>query len=840
MAFNPQLDEAVEYRKRYRGLIGVQAKIPVKDRSALALVYTPGVGYASLEVSKDLPASFEYTDRANLIALLTDGSDLEYLGNAGPEAALSVMETRSALFKALGGVDALPVVINSQDPEEIIRTATRLVPTFGAICLDGISYPNCSWIGQQIADGSDIPVLNLQEEATAVVVLAALLNACKATGRNMADAVVVINGTGAAADGIARLLIIAKVKDVIVCNEKGILSQDRRSEGLCDPLIELTELTNKAGKQGSLADALAGADVYIGLPGGGPITAEMLASMAGDSVVFDLSDPEPEIGLETAFDSGVAILGAVSPDYPNQMDTALAYPGLLRGLLDIRAKAVNYGMMRAAAEAIAGLIDEYEIADGMVLPDILDYRVPPAVAYAVAKATVDAGEAGIDRDPEMIGENTRRYLYEGQEPVKQLGANGSNLPFKEEALDLRRRHHGVLEVKSKLAIKDHYVLDSVFLPPASLQAARLIMEDPSRVFDLTAKSNLVAIVSDGTAVLGLGDIGPEGAMPVMEGKAVIFNNFAGVEAFPIVVGTKDPDEIVEVVRLIAPAFGGVNLEDISAPRCFEIERKLKAVTNIPIFHDDQHGTAVIVLAGLLNALKVTKKELGKVRIVINGAGAAAVAVTKLLLSVGAKDIVLCDSKGAVYEGRTEGMNWAKDEIAKSTNREMIKGKLADAIKGADVFVGVSAAGAVTQDMVRSMAPDSILFALANPVPEIMPAEAKAAGAMIVATGRSDFDNQVNNSLAFPGIFRGALDTRSSDINDQMKIAAAYAISHALPEEELRPNLILPTGVDLRVAPKVAAAVAQAAIDSGVARLKVDPAKIEESTLSFVYEGKLLL
>ncbi|MCL5257077.1 MAG: NAD-dependent malic enzyme, partial [Chloroflexi bacterium] len=335
------------------------------------------------------------------------------------------------------------------------------------------------------------------------------------------------------------------------------------------------------------------------------------------------------------------------------------------------------------------------------------------------------------------------------------------MTFTEQALDLRRRHHGVIEICSKLAIRDDCILDALFLPPANIGPAEEIYRDPEKVFELTAKGNLVAVVSDGTAVLGLGDIGPEAAMPVMEGKCVLFNTFAGVEAFPICVATKDPDEIVEVVKRISPLFGGVNLEDISAPRCFAIERRLKKETHIPIFHDDQHGTATIVLAGMLNALKVTGKDIGKVRITMNGAGAAALSVTNILLSAGAKNIILCDSKGAVYEGRPEGMNWAKDEIAKVTNREKMKGSLADVMKGSDVFIGLSAAGVVSQDMVRSMAPDPIVMAMANPIPEIMPDLAKAAGAKVVATGRSDFDNQVNNSLVFPGIFRGTVDTRAS-------------------------------------------------------------------------------
>ncbi|MCL5257076.1 MAG: NADP-dependent malic enzyme [Chloroflexi bacterium] len=413
------------------------------------------------------------------------------------------------------------------------------------------------------------------------------------------------------------------------------------------------------------------------------------------------------------------------------------------------------------------------------------------------------------------------------------------MSFQEQALDLRKRHRGVLEIRNKVVIKDELMLNALYLPPAAAEPVHAIHKDPAKVYDLTAKSNLVAVVTDGSAVLGLGNIGPEAGMPVMEGKAVLFNTFAGVEAFPIALATQDPDEIVELVRRIAPVFGAINLEDISAPRCFAIERQLKKILDIPVFHDDQHGTAVIVLAGLINALKITGKDLASVRIAVNGCGAAGIAVTNMLLSAGAKDIVVSDIGGIVFEGRRQGMNWAMEEIAKVTNRERVKGGLAEAVAGRDVFIGVSAAGVLKPEMVRSMAPDSIVFAMANPVPEIMPAEAKEAGAKVVATGRSDFENQVNNSLAFPGIFRGALDTRARDINEAMKVAAAQAIAGMVTPKELSPSYILPSGVDFHVAPKVAAAVAQAAIESGVARVKVDPKKVEESTLSWVYEGELI-
>ena len=335
-----------------------------------------------------------------------------------------------------------------------------------------------------------------------------------------------------------------------------------------------------------------------------------------------------------------------------------------------------------------------------------------------------------------------------------------------------------------------------------------IHRDKELVWEYTFRGNVIAVVTDGSAVLGLGDIGPEAALPVMEGKCVLFKKFGNVDAFPICLGTQDVDEIVQTVKAISPTLGGVNLEDISAPRCFEIEKRLKEETDIPIFHDDQHGTAVVVAAAMINALKVVGKELEDVKIVVNGAGAAGIAISNLLMNMGAGDVILCDSRGALYKGRSEGMNPYKEEIAERTNKKGAK-TLAEALEGADVFIGVSVGGVLTQDMVRSMAKDQIVLAMANPVPEIYPDEAKAAGAKVVGTGRSDFPNQINNVLAFPGIFRGALDVRAKDITEEMKIAAAYALASLVSEEELSPDHIITDVFDPRVAPTIAKAVAEA-------------------------------
>ncbi|MBE6741667.1 MAG: NAD-dependent malic enzyme, partial [Ruminococcaceae bacterium] len=358
---------------------------------------------------------------------------------------------------------------------------------------------------------------------------------------------------------------------------------------------------------------------------------------------------------------------------------------------------------------------------------------------------------------------------------------------------------------------------SLAYTPGVAEPCLAIQEDYKKSWELTRRWNMVAVVTDGTAVLGLGDIGPEAGMPVMEGKCVLFKEFGDVDAFPLCVRTKNVDEIVETVYNISGSFGGINLEDIAAPRCFEIEKKLKERCDIPIFHDDQHGTAVVVSAALINAMKLTNRQLGDCKAVINGSGAAGVAIAKLLMSLGLKDVILCDRTGAIYEGR-DNLNPFKEEIAKVTNRGMVKGGLAEAMKGTDIFIGVSAPGIVSQDMVRSMNPNPIVLPMANPTPEIMPDLAKEAGASIVGTGRSDFPNQINNVLAFPGIFRGTLDVRASDITEGMKIAAAYAIASLVSDDELNPDYILPHAFDERIKDTVAAAVAEAARKDGVARI----------------------
>lgn len=403
------------------------------------------------------------------------------------------------------------------------------------------------------------------------------------------------------------------------------------------------------------------------------------------------------------------------------------------------------------------------------------------------------------------------------------------MSLRDDALEMHRENQGKLEITPNVKVTNKQQLSLAYSPGVA-EPCKEIHEDPRKVYEYTIKGNTVAVVTDGTAVLGLGNIGAEASIPVMEGKAALFKSFAGINGVPIALDTTDTQEIIKTVKLIAPNYGGINLEDISAPRCFEIEETLKKETNIPIFHDDQHGTAIVTMAGLINALKIVDKELTNIKVVLNGSGAAGIAIVKLLHAYGVNNMIMCDSKGAIYSGRNFGMNDTKTYVAKWTNKDKVEGSLEEVIKDADVFIGVSVADILTQDMVKTMADDPIIFAMANPNPEINPNEAKQAGAKVVGTGRSDFPNQINNVLAFPGLFRGALDVEATHINEDMKKAAVEAIVHLIDENELHPDYCIPGPFDKRVAPSVAKNVAKAAMESGVARIKIDTQEIFDKTM----------
>ena len=403
------------------------------------------------------------------------------------------------------------------------------------------------------------------------------------------------------------------------------------------------------------------------------------------------------------------------------------------------------------------------------------------------------------------------------------------MSLRDDALEMHRENQGKLEITPNVKVTNKKQLSLAYSPGVA-EPCKEIHEDPRKVYEYTIKGNTVAVVTDGTAVLGLGNIGAEASIPVMEGKAALFKSFAGINGVPVALDTTDTQEIIKTVKLIQPNYGGINLEDISAPRCFEIEETLKKETNIPIFHDDQHGTAIVTMAGLINALKIVNKELTDIKVVLNGAGAAGIAIVKLLHAYGVNNMIMCDSKGAIYSGRNLGMNDTKTYVAKWTNKDKVEGSLEEVIKDADVFIGVSVADILTQNMVKTMADDPIIFAMANPNPEINPNEAKQAGAKVVGTGRSDFPNQINNVLAFPGIFRGALDVEATHINEHMKKAAVEAIVHLIDENELHPDYCIPGPFDKRVAPSVAKNVAKAAMESGVARIKIDTQEIFDKTM----------
>jgi malate dehydrogenase (oxaloacetate-decarboxylating) len=833
-------------RTKHRGLIGIKPKLPIRDSKTLSWVYTPGVAKPCLEIEKDHLTSFDYTMRGNTIAIISDGSSVYGLGNIGPTAALPMLEAKSAIHKNFAGIDALPIALDTQDVDEIVETIRYLSPTFGGIHLEDISAPRCFAIAERLKRAVSLPVLHADQHASATAVMAALLNAAKIVDKKPENMSVVINGAGAAGLATAKMLKIWGVGDVKVLDHHGAIFY-RRTIGLNYVKSEIARLTNPEDKKGDLATMLHGADVFVGFSSSGLLTPEMIGTMAKDPIVFALALPEPEISYQAAKDAGARVVATSLSNSPNTLDSSLVIPGIFRGALDVRANDINHEMLRAAAQAMADLVNQEELGQGLILPQPLDFRTSAKIARAVAESAIGTGVAQLILDPSTVEDKVMRYVYEGSEawiePEEVLDDRSNETGSGDEGIDAislrnHKRYHGVIETVSYVPIRDQYIYDLVYSQPEAARPCEMIRDEPDLAYDMTLKNNLVGVVTDGSAVLGLGNIGPGAGLPVMEGKAVLFKTFGGVEAFPICVRTQSVEEIIAIVKRIAPGFGGINLEDISAPRCFEIEKRLSDELDIPVFHDDQHGTAVVVLAALFNAIKIAEKPINELSIIVNGAGAASLSVSKLLLKAGVKDIIICDTSGVIYKGRTKGMNDFKHAIAEITNLRGAQGSLTEVMKGADMFIGLSAPGMVNAEMVRSMAPNPIIFALANPVPEIMPDEALAAGAKVMATGRSDLPNQVNNSLAFPGIFRGALDVRASEINDDMKIAAAEAIASLIDPATLSEGTIIPSALDFRVPPAVASAVAAAAIKTGVARKTMSPEAVASQLNRYITEGQL--
>ena len=834
--------DALCYRIRHRGLIGVKSKMPIKDLSVLSRIYTPGVAAPCREINKNPSCSFDYTCRGNSIALITDGSQVYGLGNIGGLAALPKLEAKSVIFKTFANIDAVPIALSTQDADEIVETVRILAPSFGGFCLESIAAPKCFTIEHRLRRAMGLTILHHEYHGASIIVLAALYNALKVVGKNLTDARIIINGAGASGIGVAKGLLAAGAENITICDRHGAI-HTYRMEGMNWAKAEIASLVRHQDIQGSLVDVIKGADVFIGLSTKGVVDRKMVATMAKDSIVFALALPDPEISEAEALAGGAKVAATSLAKSENQIRSSLVTPGFFRGCLDVRAKRVNRKMFLEAARALSAMIPENKLSPTNIIPRQMDWKISPVLAGAVAKSAQETGVAQLsakEMPPEKVRERTECYIYEGELAwLPSEGQDYGTLSIDEESLELHHRYQGCLEVYTKVPVKDEVIYRRLYSPGPVAQVCQSIFDDSSKAYDLTCKSNLVAIVSDGSAVLGLGNIGPQAAMPVMEGKAILFKTFGGVEAFPICISTQDTDLIVQLVENISPAFGGSNLEDISSPRCFEIEQKLQQRLDIPVFHDDQHGTAVVTLAALINALKIVNHNLKDVKIVFNGAGAASIAVTKLLFQAGAKNITVCDTKGAIYKGRKTGMNFIKNELAATTNPEKHKGNLGDVLKGAEVFIGLSGPDVLNEKMVKSMAKNPIVFALANPVPEVHPDMAKKAGAVVIATGRSDFPNQVNNCLAFPGIFRGALDIRAKWINDAMNIAAAKAIA-GLVGDKLKPEYILPGAMDFRVPPAVAEAVGRTGMETGAARHHIEPERIARHTREFIYDERLSL
>ena len=834
--------KSLELRKKYRGLIGVHSKVPIKDNSVLSLVYTPGVGSCCLAIAENPADSFRYTMRANTVGLVSNGTAVFGMGNVGAKASIPMLEGVSVFFKTFAGIDAIPLAVNSADPDDFVEIVRVMAPTMGGICLEDIASPDCFAIVERLQRAVRLPVFHNDQHGSAIVILAALANSLKLAGKKLENCKIVINGAGAAGVALARRLVRLGIGELIVCDQAGAIYR-HRTANMNWVKSELSFVTNESHAKGTLEEVLPGADVFIGLSVGNVLSPEWIKKMAVKPIIFALALPEPEIDYLAARKAGAFIVATGKVNHPNYLTSSLAFPGFFRGALDAAAWRITRSMEMAAVTAIQEHVPDNLLSEVNIIPRLIDFSLAPEIARQVAMTAVSEKVNRKEVDPDKVRDKLLRYVYEGELAILPASTRRKKraevVPsIDEQSLELHKRYMGVVGIEAKIPVKDIHLASILYSAAGVSDSSKLIMNDQDKLYDLTVKSNLVAVVSDGSAVLGLGNIGPRAALPVMEGKSILFKTFGGVEALPICLDTQDVNEIVRVVEAISPVFGGINLEDISAPRCFEIEKILRQKLDIPVFHDDQHGTAVIALAGMINALKLAGKDADKIKVVVNGAGAGATAVTKLLLSAGIKNIIMCDTVGSIYDGRQERMNPYKQEMALLTNPDKLRGKLAKVIKNADAFVGLSKPETLTVAMIKTMAANPIVFALANPIPEIMPDEALAAGAKVVATGRSDFPNQVNNSLAFPGIFRGALDVRARQIDDRMKIAAAHAIAAMVTEEDMAKGTIIPSAMNLAVPPQVAAAVAKAAMEGKMARRQLDPEDIRNNTHDYLYEGIL--
>jgi len=834
--------KSLELREKYRGLIGVHSKVPIKDNSVLSQVYTPGVASSCLAIAENSADSFRYTMRANTVGLVSNGTAVLGMGNVGAKASIPVLEGVSVFFKTFSGIDAIPLAVNFADPDDFVEIVRVMAPTMGGICLKAIASPDCFAIVERLQRAVRLPVFHNEQHGSAIVIMAALANSLKLAGKKLENCKLVINGAGAAGLALARRLVSLGIGELIVCDQAGAIYR-HRTANMNWVKAKISFVTNESHVKGTLEDVLPGADVFIGLSVGNVLSAEWIKKMAAKPIIFALSLPEAEIDYFAAKKAGAFIVATGMLNQPNYLTSSLVFPGFFRGALDAAAWRITISMEMAAVKAIQEHVPDNLLSEVNIIPRLIDFSLAPEIARQVAMAAVSAKVNRKEVDPDKVRDKLLRYVYEGELAILPASTRLKKRTevmssIDEQSLELHERYMGVLGIEVKIPVKDIHLASILYSAAGVSDSCKLIMNDPDKLYDLTVKSNLVAVVSDGSAVLGLGNIGPRAALPVMEGKSILFKTFGGVEALPICIDTQDVNEIVRVVEAISPVFGGINLEDISAPRCFEVEKILRQRLDIPVFHDDQHGTAVIVLAGMINALKLVGKEADKIKVVVNGAGAGATAVTKLLLSGGIKNIIMCDTAGAIYDGRQERMNPYKQEMAQLTNPDKLQGKLAKVIKNADAFVGLSKPDTLTVSMIKTMVDNPIVFALANPLPEIMPDKALAAGAKVVATGRSDFPNQVNNSLAFPGIFRGVLDVRARQIDDRMKIAAAHAIASMVTEEDLAKGTIIPSAMNLAVPPQVAAAVAAAAIKGKMARRQLDPEDIRNNTRDYLYEGIL--